>query len=177
MSRNFFGSAARWQTDGKIDGLGRERKTHCKHGHKFPDDARESTNWKGYKCRVCPECDRLRMARKRENPEFKAKCAAGTKKWRLAHPVEYRAGIRKRYQERNKWIQAFKTKCKFCDESRFPCLDFHHRDSGEKLGTIGQVRHWPQDKLLAEIEKCDVVCANCHRWHHYLEKTSEGEGK
>src|SRR5271170_3178181 len=39
MSKN-FNSVARLQTVGGYDALGRERKTHCKHGHKFPDDAR-----------------------------------------------------------------------------------------------------------------------------------------
>jgi hypothetical protein len=41
-------------------------------------------------------------------------------------------------------------------------LEFDHL--GDKLFNIGAVltyRNWAS--ILAEIEKCDVVCANCHR--------------
>lgn len=43
-------------------------------------------------------------------------------------------------------------------------MDLDHRDSGTKecnpakLVTMGSI-----SKLLVEIAKCDVVCANCHR--------------
>lgn len=47
---------------------------------------------------------------------------------------------------------------------RFPpeCMDFDHV-RGIKLFQIGQMGHRRPDALLEEIEKCDVVCANCHR--------------
>lgn len=159
-----------------FDGLGRKRKAHCKHGHPFDGTEKWSTNWKGYSCRVCRECSRLRMQRKRENPEFKARCAAASKKWRQTNTAEYRQQYTAAYRKRDQWIQGFKTKCKYCDESRFCCLDFHHRDSGEKVATIAQVRHWARERLRTEIEKCDVVCANCHRWLHWQEKQKTIEG-
>jgi hypothetical protein len=42
------------------------------------------------------------------------------------------------------------------------CMEFDHRDPSTKLFTIsfGSTRTW--EKLVAEIAKCDVVCANCH---------------
>jgi hypothetical protein len=156
-----------------FDSLGRKRKTHCKHGHPFDGTEKWMVNWKGYKCRVCRECGKLRMRRMRENPDFLAKNAAATARWRRKNESKYRDGYRRQYRERDLWIQAFKTKCKYCEESRYPCLDFHHRDSDKKLATIAQVRHWSREKLQTEIEKCDVVCANCHRWHHWLEKKQD----
>jgi hypothetical protein len=52
--------------------------------------------------------------------------------------------------------------CVDCGEADPVVLEFDHlRDKlfsiGPKLGT----RSWPS--ILAEIEKCEVVCANCHR--------------
>lgn len=54
-----------------------------------------------------------------------------------------------------------------CDcGNRFPyyVLDFDHRDPNEKSyqpSKLSETGSW--DKMLAEIAKCDVVCANCHR--------------
>ena len=152
------------------DGLGRERKTHCKKGHPY-DGANTywHRNWKGYQCRGCRACVREAMQRKREKPDFKIREAAKMRRWRAANPLRAKAAEKKAYQKRDQWIQSFKKQCKFCPEDRSPCLDFHHRDSGEKLGTIGQSRYWSRAKLLEEIQKCDVVCANCHRWLHWEE--------
>jgi hypothetical protein len=43
-------------------------------------------------------------------------------------------------------------------------MDFDHRDGSSKLGNIASlVKRWSWKRLLAEIEKCDIICANCHR--------------
>lgn len=43
------------------------------------------------------------------------------------------------------------------------CMDFDHV-RGKKLFNIGtSYTRYSMEKLLAEIEKCDIVCANCHR--------------
>lgn len=43
-------------------------------------------------------------------------------------------------------------------------MDFDHRPGEEKLFTIAsQLAQVGLEKLLAEVEKCDIVCANCHR--------------
>lgn len=46
-------------------------------------------------------------------------------------------------------------------------FDFHHRDAGEKdfgIGQDGIPRSWP--KVVAELAKCVMLCANCHREVH-----------
>lgn len=55
--------------------------------------------------------------------------------------------------------------CLDCGFDSHPeALDFDHRPSTEKKFNIGN-RGWTVSEatLLAEIEKCDVLCANCHR--------------
>lgn len=43
-------------------------------------------------------------------------------------------------------------------------LDFDHRPNEKKLGNIAQLINTLDWKLLrAEMAKCDIVCANCHR--------------
>lgn len=40
------------------------------------------------------------------------------------------------------------------------CMDFDHR--ADKAFTISKTPV-PADRLMAEVAKCDLVCANCHR--------------
>jgi hypothetical protein len=52
--------------------------------------------------------------------------------------------------------------CVDCGESDPLVLEFDHLR--EKRFSIGRgMRERPWKAVLAEIEKCDVVCANCHR--------------
>lgn len=55
--------------------------------------------------------------------------------------------------------------CVDCGESDMIVLEFDHRETRDKLFTINEaVRSgvsW--ERILAEIDKCDIRCANCHR--------------
>jgi hypothetical protein len=54
--------------------------------------------------------------------------------------------------------------CVDCGENDPVLLDFDHRDPSSKRSEVARLastKSWPQ--VLAEIEKCDVRCANCHR--------------
>ena len=57
-------------------------------------------------------------------------------------------------------------KCYDCDRS-FPewpdVFDFDHRDSSQKRTELSNMLCGSWKKLSAELEKCDLVCANCHR--------------
>ena len=53
--------------------------------------------------------------------------------------------------------------CK-CGESRMECLEFHHRDSKNKTDNISTLLETCSiKKVEKEIEKCEIMCANCHR--------------
>ncbi len=55
--------------------------------------------------------------------------------------------------------------CKFCGEKEPICLDFHHlRD---KINVISQLtRYLCWESILEEINKCILICSNCHRKLH-----------
>jgi hypothetical protein len=59
-------------------------------------------------------------------------------------------------------------KCCFCGYSRCnAALDFHHIDEKNKkfgLSKDGITRSW--EKTKHELDKCVLVCANCHREIH-----------
>jgi hypothetical protein len=56
--------------------------------------------------------------------------------------------------------------CKDCKNTFPPCaMEFDHLNPKTKLGTIARLVHEgaSKERLLKEIKKCDLVCANCHR--------------
>lgn len=76
----------------------------------------------------------------------------------------------KEHRLRNKlWLDEIKSQlpCIKCGEADIRCLDFHHRDPNEKDLAVGSMIKYSRKKILEEISKCDVLCANCHRKEHY----------
>jgi ribosomal protein S30 len=63
-------------------------------------------------------------------------------------------------------------KCSKCGNNHPAVLDFHHRDRTTKESTVAQLKSSRSNKqaILDEIEKCDVLCANCHRILHWEER-------
>lgn len=59
-------------------------------------------------------------------------------------------------------------KCMICNYDRcLEALDFHHLDPSKKgfgLSEKGITRSW--EKIRVEIDKCILICANCHREIH-----------
>ena len=54
--------------------------------------------------------------------------------------------------------------CITCGESDPIVLEFDHREGTEKIESISNlVSHSSWERIKNEIEKCDVLCANCHR--------------
>lgn len=68
------------------------------------------------------------------------------------------------------WLKEIKANlaCSECGETHPACLDFHHRNPAEKVFTIANAVQLglSRARLEAEIAKCDVLCANCHRKKH-----------
>ena len=85
-----------------------------------------------------------------------------------------RVAQQKRRERRMAWWNGIRASlsCEICGESRTPCLDFHHKDPSSKEFGFGKaVSHFmPRGKILKEIEKCVVLCANCHRMEHHNER-------
>lgn len=78
--------------------------------------------------------------------------------------------MRKYRAEKRVGLAAIKTQsgCLICGETDHRCLQFHHRDRLTKVRSISRfyAGTWGWTKILAEIEKCDILCANCHLKTH-----------
>lgn len=104
-----------------------------------------------------------------------------TREWVVEHPEEMRAYRRKHYHNnkeqyyrRNKenkerlieLINKHKDRpCMDCGVSYPPyVMDLDHRDPSTKVDAVSSLKNRGSRTLVeAEIAKCDVVCANCHR--------------
>jgi hypothetical protein len=55
--------------------------------------------------------------------------------------------------------------CSDCKNSFPPvAMDFDHVRGEKKFGiALARMGNYTAEKILAEVAKCDLVCANCHR--------------
>lgn len=76
----------------------------------------------------------------------------------------------KQRQLKIKAIEYMGGKCIDCGLEGSPWVfDFHHRDPSQKEWSWGNKRTSSWTTLKEEIDKCDLLCANCHRTRHYNE--------
>ncbi len=62
-------------------------------------------------------------------------------------------------------------KCEDCSGVfPYPVFEFHHLDPTEKDVNWTKLRLRSKDKREAELDKCALLCANCHRLRHHNEK-------
>jgi hypothetical protein len=68
--------------------------------------------------------------------------------------------------ERQHWVDEYKMRkgCIDCGYAEHPvALDLDHRDPEMKYADVSSLVSGKLAILMAEVEKCDVRCANCHR--------------
>lgn len=74
---------------------------------------------------------------------------------------------------RNKAIirEAKSIGCQRCGFQDIRALEFHHRDPSQKSFGVSQAiaRGLAKQRILDEIAKCEVICANCHAIEHFHE--------
>lgn len=61
-------------------------------------------------------------------------------------------------------------KCVDCGYNKsYAALEFHHRNPDEKNMDWGRLRKRSWATIKKELDKCDMICANCHRERHHDE--------
>lgn len=99
----------------------------------------------------CAACKKIADAKRREDPNVRAK------------QIEFNRGNRNRLRQLLYTYMKDKS-CITCGENDNACLQFDHRDGVDKKFNISdapnQAIGW--SIILLEIDKCDILCANCH---------------
>lgn len=85
---------------------------------------------------------------------------------------------RKQRAELRRWFEEEilpKVSCQQCGENHPACMDFHHRNPAEKDKSVSYMlkKKFSKQRTLNEMAKCDVLCSNCHRKYHWLERKSK----
>ena len=61
-------------------------------------------------------------------------------------------------------------KCEHCGyNANLSALEFHHKNPEEKefQVDIRAFSNYSLEKLEAELDKCELLCSNCHKEHHH----------
>ena len=88
----------------------------------------------------------------------------------------YDTQMKRGYRRKLDAINSLGGGCKMCGYNKnISALEFHHKDEITKTLAL-DIRAFSNNnlvKLQQEIEKCVLLCANCHRKHHNPETTIE----
>jgi hypothetical protein len=100
-------------------------------------------------------------------------CSKGTIAYHLGEGQKQktleRSNINKAKRRRETWEIKEKSGCVDCKEM-YPhyMLHFDHKPGFEKNGSVSEIySNHGRDKGIEEMEKCDIVCANCHSIRTY----------
>jgi len=145
-------------------------RTGTRAGYQAHRDASEQP------CRPCVEANSAwSLARRRALPpdeleRYRRSNVEATRQRAARNPEKRRAELENFRIANRAILRAAKDRpCADCQVSYpYYVMQFDHRDAAEKSFNVGNFGPTcSREKLLAEIAKCDVVCANCHAERTY----------
>jgi hypothetical protein len=73
----------------------------------------------------------------------------------------------RRHQLKKRCVEYLGGKCKICGYKKSVlAMHFHHRNQSEKVFSISSRLRWAWKTVMRELDKCDLICANCHAELH-----------
>lgn len=129
-------------------------------------------------------CSKCKLTKPFEEFSFKSKknntlqqnCKACqrqiSKEWYRANATDHkRRSSDARKQLTQEYIDYKKTlSCRDCGDTRYWCLTFHHLDPSVKETAVSNLYNYSRERLMKEINKCVVLCHNCHATLHHYER-------
>ena len=135
----------------------------CSTPNKLEDFTKNSKCVEGHThtCKVCHNLKQSKQAAVNPNTKKNRRDSARRVKERIrAKLLEYHGGA------------LICADCKFTSEI-YSIFDYHHIDSSTKEHTISSILDHKWDTVKEEVDKCVLLCANCHRVRHYKENNVE----
>lgn len=69
-------------------------------------------------------------------------------------------------KSRNRIFEYMGNKCSLCNETNIYLMEFHHKEPKNKCFGISEKMKLSWVKIQSELDKCIMVCGNCHREIH-----------
>ena len=112
-----------------------------------------------YCCKQCGESNEESMMNKGQGRKSLSLC-------KKCHAIN---NAERGHRNRLEYIAYKGGRCEICGYDKCSAaLDFHHKDPNEKDPTFDNIRYWGLEKAKKELDKCLLVCSNCHRELHYM---------
>lgn len=116
--------------------------------------------------------EKLRENSRRYYHNNKEKCLARHKEW-VGKNKDY---VREKQKENKRLrkleaIEYMGGVCKHCSQKLHPSVyEFHHLNPEGKDRDPSKMLQLSKARLFAELDKCILLCANCHRYAHHGDK-------
>lgn len=139
--------------------------------------------------KYCLECspfdggNRANLAKYEPDTDGKRKCVIcertlPIKEFRPSGSGRYRRDCRECYnktivmlraENKRRAVEYLGGECQECGyHKNWAAMEFHHRESDKKETLISILIGWGwSERLVRELDKCDLVCSNCHREIHH----------
>ena len=100
--------------------------------------------------RICPDCSKSFDEKKTRSKKCSSCKVKKSRQNTKLKAVEYKGG-----------------KCESCGYSKsIRALTFHHKDPTKKEFGIADPKNRSFEAIKAELDKCDLLCMNCHMEEH-----------
>ncbi len=115
-----------------------------------------------YPTRKCPRCNKVKL----RNEFYNRRNGIGSSPY--CRPCTNDQAIERQRTLKKKCVEYKGGKCEFCNYDNYiGALEFHHKDPSKKDFTFSKRKsHAWSEKIIAELNKCLLLCSNCHREEH-----------
>lgn len=119
--------------------------------------------------RECTKCGKVKKSEEFGKGQYRCKMCINERYKKIGRTQEEKEASKRRQKEnwaKNRqfvWDFLKEHSCIDCGESDPVVLHFDHKDPTTKYKGVAHLKKQAQKTLIAEMEKCEVRCANCHR--------------
>jgi len=120
-----------------------------------------------YNMKICPKCKVTKPIK-----DFYFRTDRPGKSQSFCKKCNHENVLSRQREFKNKCLEYKGFKCSKCGYDKCSAaLDFHHIDPSKKEFIPSKYRHtsWSKNEniIKKELDKCIILCANCHREEHF----------
>ena len=80
----------------------------------------------------------------------------------------YQRKMQRRWKIKQKIVELMGGECSLCGYKKcITALEFHHKNKGKDFNIGELIKNSSEQNVLKEVQRCILVCANCHRELHH----------